>query len=192
MKKHDLLSLLFLLIAGAGAALVYFGQALAGPIVYTVGMMGAAMLTTLKGYPWQSWIGLMVAAGFGYVVGDWMLSIATTCAYLAVTFRLFFTQMGTFNAINWQEPVLVAVALGTYVSMNLLHDNGWQGWTFPLPILFLGSMVGVTGAMDRAKLKKLIETGLIEVGSTAPDFSLEDQDGKKVSLSYYKGMRELR
>ena len=32
---------------------------------------------------------------------------------------------------------------------------------------------------------------MLEVGSKAPDFTLDDQDGSPVSLSYFKGQKVL-
>lgn len=191
MKKHDLLSVVFLLSALTGAALVYLDMTLAGQITYVVSMIGASLLTKTKAAPIQAWIAFVIACGFGYITGDWWHSAAIVCAYLAITLRIFVLTKRTFTSLGWQEPMLALIGIGIYVAANIIHDNGWQGWVFPGPTLLIGTMVALINLSDRVKVRKMIENNLIEVGTPAPDFCLPNYDGKEIALSHFKGKRDM-
>lgn len=191
MKKHDILSLLLFLLAAAGAGAVYKGYALYGQIAYTIAAFSALGVCKAKAAPFQVWSTLIICLGFGYTTGDWMHSVAVTCGMLAINLRGYMMANRTYSSNTWQEPVLGVVAMVVYVVSNLMHDNHWQGWVFPAPIVLFGFLMAPLGYKDRQKVRQLISNGLIEIGSTAPDFSLTSHEGRQVNLSDFKGSREL-
>ena len=191
MKKHDILSVLFLTGAISAAGLTYLGYGLPGIVLYTVCMVGATFMCKLKGAPLQAWIALTVASGFGYVTGDWLHSVLSVCVYLSINLRGFIWQKEIYTKNKWTEPVLMVIAWSTYAASNLLHSNGWEGWTFPAIYAALGTQITWVTVRDRFIITEKMRNGLIEIGAVAPDFSLTNQDGTKVSLSDYKDNREV-
>lgn len=58
-------------------------------------------------------------------------------------------------------------------------------------VLFsLSTAYGQLGPKDGADLKPT-DLGRVKVGDTAPDFTLEDMNGKRTSLSDFKGKKEV-
>lgn len=185
------MSLIFLLAAGVGATLVYLEYTLAGQIVYLLACIGGGFQTKIKGAPLQSIIALLLWSGMGYITGDWWHSMALLLAHLAINLRIHALYNSVYAGTAFIEPVLILLGSAIYVGANTVHDNGWQGWVFPAPLIGLSLIVAFTNLPGRIKIRKLLDNGLIEIGSVAPDFSLTGHDGKVISLGDYKNKREV-
>ena len=72
--------------------------------------------------------------------------------------------------------------------MNVLMRN----YLFPLILFFLVSAPAIAqlGPKDGANLPP-IDLERVKVGQPAPDFTLQKQDGRNVSLSDYRGKRNV-
>lgn len=191
MRKNEIMSLSFLLLAGIGAALVYLEYTLAGQITYVIACLGGGFQTKAKAATFQAAIALIIWSGIGYVTGDWWHSAALVFAHFAINLRIYTLFNSVYAGTLFFEPVLAILGLGIYVAANVMHSNSWEGWIFPgLPML-LGLVVALINLPDRMKVKKLLDNGLIEIGSVAPDFSLESHSGEKISLADYRNIREV-
>lgn len=61
---------------------------------------------------------------------------------------------------------------------------------FALAVLSASSAYGQLGPQDRAKLTPT-DLERIKVGDRAPDFTLENMDGKRISLSDFRGKKNV-
>ncbi|HET6992092.1 MAG TPA: peroxiredoxin family protein [Bacteroidia bacterium] len=192
MRKHDIVTSLLILVALAGAGLYYYsGVPLAGQVIFILALFGSIYQTKLIGAVFQSWWVLIACSCAGGIVGDWFLSGTFVLSYLAINLRSFVFTKAVYSRALWVDPLLAVAGLLVYVSVNLLHHNGWQGWTFPAPLILLSLNVSFVGYADRTRVEKMLEMGVIETGATAPDFSLANYNGEKISLSDYKDKRDV-
>lgn len=191
MRKLDLVSVFLILLAVSGAGLFYYGVEIPGQLLFTLAVMGMSLLTKKLAAPLQTWSVLIASAAFGWIAGDWFLSAAVVSADLAVNLRAFFFRKSIYYKALLVEPVLSVLSAGIYFTTNFYHHAGWQGWCLPAPFLVVGIIVAPLNYFDRKKIAKLAASGMIETGKDAPDFSLENFNGEKISLSDYKGKRDM-
>lgn len=191
MRKHDLITALLVIVAGAAAFITFNVHEVTGQILYCVAGIGLFFLPKLKGTLVQGIIGLVVAAGYGFVLGDWMYSIVFVCAFLAINGRIFVFREDLYTQALWTDPALAIAALGGYLAINFHHGEGWQDWVMPVPYLIISTLLTPILYKDKKTVRTLLNNGLIEIGKAAPDFSLENFDGKNVSLAEYKNAREV-
>jgi peroxiredoxin len=191
MRKLDLLAILLFVTALVGAALCYEGFLLAGQIVYTVALLGIFLLTKTLAAPLQIWIALIICIGFGGTTGDWFLSIAVTSAFLAINLRGFIFRRQIYSKALIIDPLLGVLGVAVYLTTNIFHHAQWQGWTLPAFFIILGLAVSIQVYFDRKQVEKISAQGFIEAGTPAPDFSLENFDGQKISLYDYKDKRDV-
>jgi len=191
MRKHDLVGFSLLVLAAAGAIITFRVHELTGQIIYCCAALGMLFLPKTKGTTLIAGIGLLGAFASGFVLGDWMFSVVFTAAFLAINGRAFYFREDLYTKSLWLDPMLAVFAVAGYVAINLYTDHAWQGWALPAPYILISSIVTPILYKDKKSVGKLLENGLIETGTPAPDFSLENFDGKKVSLSSYKGLREV-
>jgi cytochrome oxidase Cu insertion factor (SCO1/SenC/PrrC family) len=57
-------------------------------------------------------------------------------------------------------------------------------------LLFLSAAYGQSGPRDGANLKPT-DLDRVKVGDKAPDFTLENMDGKRISLSDFRGKKNV-
>ena len=98
----------------------------------------------------------------------------------------FIRQLGYVKAL-WLEPTFFVSGLGLFIYGNISHPGSLASWFFPLPMILFDA-VGYSAMLKEAAAfkrgaKKDYKIGL---GSTAPDFSLPDENGKTVSLSEFR------
>lgn len=104
---------------------------------------------------------------------------------------IFFTSFG-YSRFRFFEMFIMVVAVGLYLTDNLLHPGGWAKWAFPVPVIFFGFYIANGVILDaKGLLAHLKKRKYIEIGNPAPEFSLPDQDGETVNLSDFKGKRDL-
>jgi peroxiredoxin len=191
MRKHDLICIAFLLLAIAGAAITFTVHPLTGQVLYLVAAMGLFFLPKIIGAPFQAWTGLLVAIGFGGVLGDWLYSPAFACAFMGVNMRVLILQKHVYSKVLWIDPLLSATGLVIYLLVNIFRADNWTDWALPAPYIGMAVLLIPILYADRSGVKKMLENGLIEIGTPAPDFSLSNFDGNKISLSEFKNTRDV-
>ena len=133
---------------------------------------------------------------FGYSIypssGHYILPIALFILALMPCIRpIFFKTMG-HSQFMFAEALLYFVALSLFVLGNLYYGADWIGWTFPGLAFLFGTFLVVSFTLEKKDIKSRIRDYFgVKPGDTAPDFTLTDQDGNKVSLSEYKGKRHV-
>ena len=84
-------------------------------------------------------------------------------------------------------------SVGIYLFANLQYEYGWRGWAFPvIPILVfaLFSIKNFTQLTGTIKYKKGKKQN-VEVGKPAPEFSLNDINGKLIQLVDFRDKRHV-
>ena len=85
-------------------------------------------------------------------------------------------------------------ASGCRILVTLLHEMEKRDAKKGLATLCVGGGMGCAAIVERVKRAFLSErqkggTDMLEAGTMAPDFTLQDQDGKEVSLSDFRGRK---
>jgi peroxiredoxin len=191
MRKLDLISFLLIIIAAGGAVLFYLGFILPGQLIFTAATIVMSMLTKKIGAPLQAWSALLASAGIGWICGDWFLSAAVVLAYLAVNLRAFIFRDAIYYKALLVDPALGVLSVAIYFGTNFYHHPEWAGWVLPAPFLIVGMIFAPLNYFDRKNIGRLAAQGVIEAGKEAPDFSLQNYNGEKISLSDYKNKRDL-
>jgi peroxiredoxin len=121
-----------------------------------------------------------------------VLSILLPLIAIAPLLRLVFFNQMVHTKLLWVEPALTVIFLAVYLSFNIIQHREWPSWVFPiLPMafnvyLFQGFLVEGIAYNRAAKQSKMIS-----VGTEAPDFELFDQLSQPVSLSSFRGKRNI-
>jgi peroxiredoxin Q/BCP len=121
-------------------------------------------------------------------------ALTLSCLFVAAGSlgRMIFFRSFGYTGRTWFEPLMLILALVFFLAANLLHPLGWKGWVFPLPILAFQGIFVAGILKDKIQLLGFTKGGYkIAIGAEAPEFSLPDQDGKMVSLSSFRGQRNL-
>lgn len=120
------------------------------------------------------------------------LVLATFIAAVSGILRVVLFRSFGYTGYRWFEPVATIVALTLYVIGNIVNNYAWQGWAFPAPVITFAAFLGYGILKDQKQLLAHTKHGYkIEIGKEAPDFTLPDQDHQPVSLSSYRGKRDL-
>jgi peroxiredoxin len=192
MLKHNLRTALFILLAAAGAGIYYYTKfPIVGQILFTLVTFASIFHTKNNASAIQLWWAVIMVSSFGGMVGDWWLSAVTVLAFFAINFRAFFLKTAIYSRLLWIELFIASTGLLAYFSINFFHHNSWQGWVFPAPFTALGIFIAGIGYVDRNRVLKQLEMGILEAGTIAPDFSLINFNGEKISLSDFKDKRDL-
>lgn len=120
------------------------------------------------------------------------LALALFAAAAASIFRIAFFRSFGYTGNRWFEPVIAIIAFGLYITGNVVNNYAWQGWAFPAPVILFTAFLSYGILKDQKQLLAHTAQGYkIETGKEAPDFTLPDQDGQPVSLSSFRGTRDL-
>jgi peroxiredoxin len=145
---------------------------------FSVVYSSAIMVGVALEYPLKGIVPLLVLS---------MIAAATSSIFRIILFRVF-----GYTRYSWFESLFAIIAIGLYVSGNLVNNYAWQGWTFPVPVLGFAAFLAYGILKDQKQLLAHTKGGYkIEIGKQAPDFTLPDQDEKPVSLSTFNGQRDL-
>jgi thioredoxin-dependent peroxiredoxin len=173
----------YMLLTGAGLALVAF------------------FASAKEVAKYSSWYQFSIVFLSSIVLGSFFDRSLTQVPFL--TLALFTAASGSilrivlfrwfgYTAYRWFEPLMTTVALGLYVTGNLVNNYAWQGWAFPAPIIAFQAFLAYGIMKDAKQLLAHTKHGYkIEIGKEAPDFMLPDQDGQPVTLASFKGKRDL-
>lgn len=192
MKKISPLNYVAILLAIGCIALIYLGYPLIAP---ALGLLASLILGRQAGKEsakWQFYTFIIIASVLGYSLsstnGYHLLTISMFLLTVAYVLRCPLLEVMGYNKMMWFEPIIYSLAIALYVVGNMKEGIGWPGWIYPLPLIGLVSfrMIGV--AIDIKEFIVLAKGKYsARVGSPAPDFTLTDQNGNKVSLSDYRG-----
>lgn len=121
-----------------------------------------------------------------------LLTLAVVVAAGGSILRIVFFQVFTHTKYNWFEPAMFVLAVLLYLGGNIFFSYGWQGWTFPVIIIFFQGVLTFGVLKDSKQLQDFNFGGSrIATGKAAPAFELPDQEGSLVSLTEYVGKRNL-
>ena len=121
----------------------------------------------------------------------WMIITCFVAAASSILRIVFFRWFG-YTGYTWFEPTMTVITLGLYITGNLVNNYAWQGWAFPGLIIAFQAFLAYGIMKDTKQLLSHTKHGYkIEIGKEAPDFTLPDQDENPVSLSSFKGKRDL-
>src|ERR1043165_4673832 len=98
------------------------------------------------------------------------------------------------DANIWVELLGLLSVYGLYFYAGSRHPASWEGWVLPaLPILFMtyiGTDIFFRGLKQR-KARKITSARSTELGKKAPRFSLQDVEGKNVSLDDFENRNHV-
>ena len=119
------------------------------------------------------------------------LTLALLLAGFGSILRIVFFTTFSYTGYSWFEPLMFCLSLVVYIFGNIFVAYGWQGYTFPAPILLFAALLGWGILKDKKQLK--IHSGgyRVQIGKPANEFELPDQDGNLVKLSDFKNKRHL-
>lgn len=104
-----------------------------------------------------------------------------------VLFRLF-----CHTRYPWFEPVMLALSISLYLIGNSFSSSGWQGWTFPMFVIFFQGFLTVGVIKDKKQLQVFkVGSSRVAIGEGAPEFELPDQEGNLVGISDFTDKRNL-
>ena len=107
--------------------------------------------------------------------------------------RKFFRTIFSESDFYMMDMVVVIASFSVYVFGNVYNNLGWKGWVLPLYPLSFNAYMTISDFIFTAKsLKHIKDKKLnIEVGKTAPLFSLPDKDGNIFHLADFKGKQHV-
>jgi peroxiredoxin len=127
--------------------------------------------------------------------GTYWYTAAMFCTSLCGLVRLeIFKTMAAYR-FAWVEFIGLLGMLGFYLYANLQHPAQWPGWALPVfPIAFM-AYIGSAIVTGKGKFKKEAEKNEKKndsvIGALAPNFTLEDVDGNKVSLADFSNKNHV-
>ncbi|MCE9539715.1 MAG: peroxiredoxin family protein [Bacteroidetes bacterium] len=171
------------------------------PLLATIYILAGYLFSIKDVSKYTSWYQFLVvffaAAIFGLSLEkDFLhfplLTLAVVVAAGGSILRIVFFQEFTYTKYKWFEPTMFALAVLLYLSGNIFFFYGWQGWTFPVIIIFFQGVLTFGVLKDSKQLQDFNLLGSrIATGKAAPVFELPDQEGSLVSLAEYVGKRNL-
>ena len=125
-------------------------------------------------------------------IGFPFLGLAVILSAIVLNVRSSLIKILAYSRFLWLEPLIAGITLSFYLYGNLTQSSGWQGWVFPLPMVLVALFMGAGIVKDGTNFRSHLKAGYkAEIGKSAPEFSLSDQEGKNVSLSDFKNKRDV-
>ncbi|HEU4717314.1 MAG TPA: redoxin domain-containing protein [Bacteroidia bacterium] len=198
MKGKPVYTISGLVLAVASVPFVFFLHLpLAGAILaalgYFVAMKEFSKFTGPLQFFTQLFAGLMTGTALEYPFHVFPFLLLTMFFATLSTFgRIMFFRFFAYTGKTWFEPLMLFLAIGCHVAGNMSAHSDWAGWLLPGPaIIFAGIITWGIIKDKRQLLAKTMKGYKIAIGSPAPPFSLEANDGTTVSLSDFYGDRNL-
>ncbi|MFL5764767.1 MAG: peroxiredoxin family protein [Bacteroidia bacterium] len=121
--------------------------------------------------------------------GTHCFTLSMFCMQLMGLTRLQLFDKVHTNQLPWLEIFGTGLTYGLYVFANLQHPSDWRGWAIPIGPMLL--MLWIGGNVTRQSIKDRnprvsAKKEPTELGKKAPQFSLDDIEGKNVSLSDFQ------
>jgi|SRR6185437_2704020 len=135
---------------------------------------------------------LLIAVLFGYSVSPpgevYYLPVSLVVLTMIWNARVMFFELMGNGKFVFQELLTYFVGLTIFIVGNLVYHAGWMSWVFPGIAYLIGiGLALLFTTMNRDVAQRIKDFFGVKPGSTAPEFTLQDQDGENVSLSEYKG-----
>ncbi|MBI3511041.1 MAG: redoxin domain-containing protein [Bacteroidetes bacterium] len=195
---YNLLTAISFLLAALSPALFHSGWNVPLwiiPIPAFIGWIVGLMLVKKITLPVHSAANISALLSYGYSIDCVCKTfpfILTALLLIGCTYfirGLFITSLGYVKA-KWLEPVLLFSGLSLYIFTNIHFGAGqWMGWVFPLPIIFFSLVGAVAGIKESKAFADGAKRELgVKIGSPAPDFSLNDENGNEVKLSEFRDL----
>ena len=110
-----------------------------------------------------------------------------------LSYKRYFRKWFSETDALWLDPVLVIASFACYVYANIYYGYGWKGWVLPALALILNAILTIADFIYSLIALKYIakKKQNVEIGKTAPGFSLPDKDGNTISLSDYKNKQHV-
>lgn len=172
----------YMMLVGAGLALVAYFAAIKEVAKYTSWYQFSMVFLS----------SIVLGLFFDRSIQIPFLMLALFTAACASILRIVLFRWFGYTGYSWFEPLVTVIALGLYITGNLVNNYAWQGWAFPAPIIAFAAFLSYGILKDQKQLLTHTKHGYkIEIGKEAPDFTLPDQDEQPVSLASFKGKRDL-
>ncbi len=141
----------------------------------------------------QVFAGLMTGVALEYPFEHFPFLLLTMFFVTLNTFgRIMFFKFFAYTGKTWFELSTLAIAIGTHIAGNMVGHSDMLSWLLPVPALIFGCIITWGIVKDKKQLLNTTMKGYrVAIGSTAPPFSLPDQNGKAVSLADFHGDRHL-
>lgn len=196
MKNFSFPNYIALLLTVGCLVLMYFGYSVIAPVLGLIASLISGRMAGKESAKWQFFTFIAIATIFGYSMslqgGYHLLAFSMFFLTVAYVLRCPLLEVMGYTKMMWFEPVIYSLAIALYIIGNIKEGTGWPGWVYPLPLIGLVSfrMMGV--AVDIKEFVILTKGKYsARVGNEAPDFSLPDQEGNKVTLSDYRGKQHV-
>lgn len=120
----------------------------------------------------------------------------TTLALLLVAcsalIRIIFFKTFSYTSYSWFEPLCFLLSVAIWLGSNLAFHHDWKAYVFPLPLLFFAGFFSWGTIKDKNQLLKNSRGGYkVQLGRSADEFQLPDQDGNLVKLSDFRDKRHV-
>ncbi|MBI3511040.1 MAG: redoxin domain-containing protein [Bacteroidetes bacterium] len=198
MRKYPVFTAGGLIIALAAATILFFTKfhlaaAIIAAVGYFVAMKDFSKFTGRFQFFTQLYAGAIAGVAFDFPIDHFPFLLFTMMFATFATFgRIMFFRFFAYTGKTWFELVLMFLAVGCHLAGNILGHSDISGWLLPAPAIIFGGIITWGIVKDKRQLLASTMKGYkIAIGSPAPVFSLEDQNGEMVSLSDFANEKNL-
>jgi peroxiredoxin len=141
------------------------------------------------------YIFLAVALLFGYLFSPgehYALPLAMLILAMVPCIRMIFFKAIGNGKYPYTEAALYLTGISIFIGGNIYYHADWVQWVFPAIACSLSTFLAAMFTAEKLDIKLNIRDRYnVKPGSTAPGFTLPDQDGNTTSLSEYKNKRHV-
>ncbi|HEU4717315.1 MAG TPA: peroxiredoxin family protein [Bacteroidia bacterium] len=113
-----------------------------------------------------------------------LFTVTLVVLMLTYSSRTLFIRNIGYVKQTWIEPVTLLTGIALFVFVNVVKHPGWYGWAFPAPIVLFGIVYYSSARIETKAFRRGAANELkVGIGSKAPDFALNDENGKSISLA---------
>ncbi|MBL7892908.1 MAG: redoxin domain-containing protein [Bacteroidia bacterium] len=194
IHKSTTVAIIFLLVA---VPLFWFDYRLAISLL-CLGAYFAAMKEVSKYTSWYQFstvfgsaVLLGISVDFPFKTFPYITSAVFLAACASIV-RIVFFKTFSYTRYPWYEPLVLILAILTWVLGNIIFMASWQAWVLPSPVIIFAGILAYGILKDERQLLAATKGGYkVQIGIPAPGFSLPDQDEQQVSLDQFKGRHLL-
>lgn len=183
-------------VAGAASlALLLLGYHLAAGIAGFVAFFPSMLAVKNGGGNLAMYTHLLIAILFGYLFspgGHYVLPVAMFVLAMMPCVRMMMYERLGNATYPYMEACIYLIGMSLFVFGNIYYHADWMQWTFPGIACLLVTFLTIMFTMEKLDIKLRIRNLYnVKPGSTAPGFTLPDQEGNTTSLSDYKNKRHV-